>query len=55
MKPAIPGLTNRAYLALLQGYGSDRAVFHAASVYQQGGGNILRALCIRHKIDPDKE
>lgn len=53
MIQSIAGLTDRAYLALRDGYGSDRAVFHAASVYQQGGGNILRALCIRHGIDPD--
>lgn len=50
---SIAGLTDRAYLSLREGYGSDRAVFHAASVYKRG--SILRLLCLRHGIDPDQE
>ena len=53
MTKSIAGLTDRAYLALREGYGSDRAVFHAVSVYKRG--SILRLLCLRHGIDPDQE
>lgn len=53
MTKTIAGLSDRAYLELRQGYGSDRAVFHAASAYKRG--NILRLLCLRHGIDPDQE
>lgn len=49
----IPGLTNRAYAALREGYGSDRAVFHAVSAYKRRDG--LRLLCLRHGINPDLE
>lgn len=53
MIKSIDGLTDRAYLALRDGYGSDKAVFHAVSAYERGNG--LRLLCLRHGIDPDQE
>lgn len=57
MIASIDGLTDRAYMALRDGYGSDKAVFHAASAYMPrvDGGYILRSLCLRHGIDPDQE
>ena len=53
MKPTISGLTDRAYTALREGYGTDRAVFHAVSAYKRCDG--IRLLCLRHGIDPDQE
>ncbi len=53
MTTPIPGLTDRAYLALRQNYGTDNAVFHAAATIKRG--NTLRQLCLRHGIDPDQE
>ena len=57
MIASIDGLTDRAYMALRKGYGSDKAVFYAASVFMPrvDGGYILRSLCLRHGIDPDQE
>lgn len=53
MSKSIPGLTDRAYLALRDGYGSDRAVWHAVSAYKCSNG--LRKLALAHGIDPDRE
>ena len=51
--PAVHGISDSAYEALREIYGTDRAVFAAAYTHSSMTRHGLRTLANKHRIDPD--
>lgn len=53
MTNAVDGITDTAWDALLERFGTARQVFEAASLLQSKPRHGLRVLAIKRGIDPD--